>query len=104
MNTTTLGWVSAHWLPLFVSYWFISGAISNMEAPTKDSSAFYRWFFRYTNWIVANWKRGASAAIEQSPNFKDALSKITVSQINCPNCGQKIFNGSTSNGGTNAKT
>lgn len=105
ISTAIIEWVGKYWLPLFVIYWLISGAISNMDAPTKDSGTFYRWFFKYMNWIVANWKRGAGAALEKSPNWKDAIAKVVDGGIICPKCGEKIFNGSqTSNGGTNVKT
>lgn len=48
-------------------------AISSLEAPTKDSPAWYRYMFRFLNALALQFKR-MFPKIESSPNFQDAVN------------------------------
>lgn len=52
-------------------------AISSMEAPTKDSSKFYRYAFRFLNALALQFKR-MFPKIEDSPNFQAAVDIQTA--------------------------
>ena len=54
-----------------------SSVISSLDAPTADSSAFYRFAFKFLNALAANFARARSTAVESSPNFQDALNRQT---------------------------
>lgn len=55
----------------------VTNAITSLPAPTKDSTAKYVWFFKFSNAILAgNIKRAQSTAVENSPNFQDAVQKL----------------------------
>ncbi len=57
-------------------------AVSSMEAPTKDSSAFYRYSFRFLNAVALQLKR-VFPKVESSPNFQDAID-IQTSKAGVP--------------------
>lgn len=50
-------------------------AVASLEAPTKDSSIYYRNFFRISNAIALQWER-INPQIENSPNWNDAVDKV----------------------------
>lgn len=52
-------------------------AVSSMEAPTKESSAFYRYSFRFLNGLALQLKR-IFPKVEASPNFQDAIDIQTA--------------------------
>ncbi len=52
----------------------ITALISNLPAPTKDSSVKYQYWFKVANTISGNLQRAKSTAIEQSPNFQAAVA------------------------------
>ena len=54
-----------------------SAAVSSMEAPTKDSSSKYKFWFKFLNKVAANLARAKDTSIENSPNWKDAVDKAT---------------------------
>lgn len=47
--------------------------VSNLPAPTKDSSQSYIYWFKVLNTIIGNLQRAKSTAIENSPNWKAAI-------------------------------
>lgn len=53
----------------------VSALISSLPAPTKDSSMQYVYWFKVLNTIIGNVKRAQSTALEQSPNWEDAIQK-----------------------------
>lgn len=67
----------------FVSY-VVSGAISSMEAPNQNSSMSYRFWFKYLNWLAANWKRSGvtkyqmedGTSISQVPTSKPSTDAV----------------------------
>lgn len=72
-----MNFISHHIVAILIAYWTLSAAIGALPAPTKDSSPFYGWFFRFANIISANLLRAYSTAIERSPNFNDAVKKLS---------------------------
>lgn len=63
---------AGHWM----MYATLSVAIGSLLAPTKQSSPFYVWFFRFSNGIIAlNPQRALNTRIESSPNWKDAVDQ-----------------------------
>lgn len=69
-----------------VSTWLFNNVISvmigSLPAPTKDSSVKYVYWFKVANTIIGNVKRAQSTALENSPNWKDAVEKHLESQQN----------------------
>jgi hypothetical protein len=57
----------------FVFNNIVTVLVSELPAPTKDSTAKYIYWFKVLNTIVGNLKRAHSTAIEQSPNLKAAV-------------------------------
>jgi hypothetical protein len=51
-----------------------TGVISNLPAPTKDSTPKYIFWFKFLNWIMGNWGRAHSTALESSPNWEAAVT------------------------------
>jgi hypothetical protein len=51
--------------------------ISSMEAPTRQSSPRYRYWFKVLNKFAANWRRAEDTSVERSPNWIDAVAKAT---------------------------
>lgn len=49
--------------------------ITSMPAPTKESGQGYVYAFKVLNGIMGNLKRAQSTAIENSPNWQDAVTK-----------------------------
>lgn len=45
------------------TYWFISAAVNALDTPTEESSAFYRWFFKFSNAFVGSVTRAFSSKI-----------------------------------------
>lgn len=59
------------------SNFFISAFCNSLPAPTKDSSQFYKFCFKFaTYWLAQNPSRANGTRIEGSPNFNDALQKM----------------------------
>lgn len=50
-----------------------SAAVGSLEAPTKDSTPKYQFWFKFLNTVIGNIQRAKSTALEQSPNFHDAV-------------------------------
>jgi hypothetical protein len=55
--------------------------VTNLPAPTKDSTAKYQYWFKVVNKIVGNLKRAEDSAIEDSPNWQDAADKYVQKLI-----------------------
>lgn len=62
-----------------ISTWIFNNVvtvlITSLPAPTKDSSQRYVYLFKVANGIMGNIARAKSTAIENSPNWQDALNK-----------------------------
>jgi hypothetical protein len=63
----------------------IGGAVWNafvgsLAAPTKDSSAYYVFLFKFCNTLAFNFARAKSTSIENSPNFQDAVNRYLAQQ------------------------
>ena len=52
----------------------VTAFISSLPAPTKDSSQNYIFWFKFCNTLAGNFQRAKSTALEQSPNFHDAVA------------------------------
>ncbi len=50
--------------------------VAAFAAPTKDSSVGYVWWFKFSNTVIGNLKRAQATAVENSPNFRDAVQKL----------------------------
>lgn len=88
-DSQIITWIDSHGLLLLGVYIIFSGAVNNLEAPTATSGAFYRWFFKYANYLASSWARARGAQIERSPNWNDAVVKA-INGAKCDNCGAKI--------------
>jgi len=54
-----------------------SAFVSSLPSPTKDSSQFYVFCFKFTNRVISgNFARANGAAVENSPNWEDAVKKF----------------------------
>ena len=42
------------------AYHVLSAAIGSLEMPDASSGKFYRWFFRFTNQVAANYGRASA--------------------------------------------
>jgi hypothetical protein len=61
----------------WISNFGISAFVNALDAPTKDSGPFYRFFFKFVTGIMAqNPKRALGTVVETSPNFQDAVTKV----------------------------
>jgi hypothetical protein len=73
-----LDFISAHQVATTLgAYWFISCFIGALPAPTATSGQFYKFFFKFANTFGGNLLRAFSTALEGSPNWKDAVTKLT---------------------------
>lgn len=72
-------WIVAFTIATAIATWLfnnvVTALISNLPAPTKDSTAKYAYWFKVLNTVVGNIKRAQSTAIEQSPNWEAAVAK-----------------------------
>jgi hypothetical protein len=55
-------WIAAHpgWATLF-TYHALSAFVGSLEMPTTQSSAFYRFFFKFVNALAANYARAQAS-------------------------------------------
>ena len=60
----------------FITQYVWSAFISALPAPTAASSGMYQFWFKFLNYLAANISRAKSTAVEQSPNFQDAVQKV----------------------------
>ena len=71
--------VSQHYV-VIIWTWIVNNVISvmitSMPSPTKNSSVGYVYCFKVLNTIVGNLARAKSTAVENSPNFQDAVDKV----------------------------
>jgi hypothetical protein len=51
-----------------------SAFISALPAPTATSTALYRFWFSFFNYLAANIARAQNSKVESSPNFVDAVN------------------------------
>jgi hypothetical protein len=62
-----------------VSTWIftniITALVSNLPAPTKESTVKYTYWFKVANTIVGNISRAGNTAVELSPNWNDAIER-----------------------------
>ena len=63
-----------------VAWWFFSGAVGAMPAPTEKSSGFYQWSYKFLNTLGANIARAWGTKVEASPNFLPAVAKLNGGQ------------------------
>lgn len=55
----------------------ISAFVNALDAPTKDSSPYYRFFFKFVTAILAqNPSRANGTKVENSPNYQDSIDKL----------------------------
>jgi len=59
----------------------VTALISNLPAPTKDSTPNYVYWFKVLNTIIGNLQRAKSTALEQSPNWQDAKQVVIQQHI-----------------------
>jgi len=76
-------WAARHQaLIAIVATWLFNNVltvlVSSLPAPTKDSTAKYVYWFKVANTIIGNLRRANSTAIEQSPNWQDAVAAHMV--------------------------
>jgi hypothetical protein len=57
-----------------------SAFVSSLPAPTAQSTPKYQFWFKFFNTLAANLARAKSTAVENSPNFQDAVNKINKQQ------------------------
>lgn len=62
--------------------------VAALEAPTKDSSMWYKNFFKVSNAIVFQWER-MNPQIEKSPNWQAAVEKVVQNGKDKTNGAQK---------------
>ena len=61
----------------WISNYGITAFVSSLPSPTAHSTAFYQFWFKFANAVLAgNTSRARSSAIENSPNFQDAVNKL----------------------------
>jgi hypothetical protein len=53
----------------------ITALISSLPSPTATSTVKYQYWFKVLNTISGNVQRARSTAIEQSPNWQDAVDR-----------------------------
>jgi len=66
-----------YWASIITTWVFnnvITVMVSSLPAPTKDSKPAYVYWFKVLNTIIGNVKRAQSTALEQSPNWQDAIA------------------------------
>lgn len=74
-DITIIQWIDNHGLFCLFIYWLTSAAVGALNAPTKDSGAFYTFFFKFINVFASNVFRAYKTRIEGSPNWNDAVTK-----------------------------
>lgn len=79
--------ISNPWVAFFTGGITIGGLkfaadifISSLPAPTAQSSSSYRYWFTVANKFAANWSRAKSTAVENSPNFEQAVNLVNAQQ------------------------
>lgn len=55
-----------------------SAFVSSLPAPTATSTAKYQFWFKFFNTLAANFARAKSTAVENSPNFQEAINKANA--------------------------
>jgi hypothetical protein len=60
-------------VPGFLFNSVVTVLVSELPAPTKDSTQKYIYWFKVTNKIVGNWQRAKSTKLENSPNWQAAV-------------------------------
>jgi len=63
-----------------VLFWVASAAIGSLPAPTATSSAFYVWFFKFSNTLIGALTRAYNSKVEASPNFQAAVNIQTAAK------------------------
>lgn len=58
----------------------VTAAVSSLPAPTRNSSSFYVWAFKFSNTVIGNISRASSTTVEKSPNWRDATANIPAGQ------------------------
>jgi hypothetical protein len=54
--------------------------VGALDAPTKASSPYYVFIFKFSNSLAMNFQRARSTSIENSPNFDDAVKRYLAQQ------------------------
>ncbi len=77
MNTISSIFQNHMWaiIGTFMTQYVWSAFIGALEAPTAQSSALYKFTFKFANGIAGNLARAKSTAVESSPNFQPAVQK-----------------------------
>jgi|HubBroStandDraft_2_1064218.scaffolds.fasta_scaffold33186_1 hypothetical protein len=73
-------------IAIIIATWLFNNVVTvmvtNLPAPTKDSTTKYKYWFIVANKIVGNLKRAEDSVIEDSPNWQDAADKYVQKLIN----------------------
>ena len=76
--------VSIH-VAIIIATWLFNNVVTvmvtNLPAPTKDSTAKYKYWFVVANKICGCLKRAEDSVIEDSPNWQDAADKYVQKLI-----------------------
>jgi hypothetical protein len=82
-NNHLLWWIYS--IGIVVGTWvfnnIITVLVSSLPAPTKDSTAKYRYWFTVVNTIIGNVKRAQNHSLESSPNWQDAVDKYIQQRV-----------------------
>jgi hypothetical protein len=62
-------------LATFFANYVWSAFVSSLDAPTGDSSPYYRFMFKFLNTLAANLARAKGTSVENSPNWQGAVAK-----------------------------
>ena len=68
----------------YVANVVVTALVTNLPAPTKDSTVKYVYWFRVANTIVGSFTRAANSHVENSPNWHDAFEKRTTANGGAP--------------------
>lgn len=77
MNTVSTFFASHAWaiIGTFFTQYVWSAFIGALDAPTAQSNAWYRFFFKFANGIAGNIARAKNTAVESSPNWTPAVQQ-----------------------------
>jgi len=70
-------WWATLWTTVTGAIGFLfSNAVSSLPAPTAQSTQKYQFWFKFLNRVAANSARANNSAVENSPNFQDAVNAL----------------------------
>lgn len=79
-------WLQTNWYTALLTAWTVinfvmNGVAQSLEAPTAQSSAQYKFWFKMVNYFALNLKRGNGTTIENSPNFIPAAEQYMQKRL-----------------------